>query len=96
VQRHRLYSGTEPRVCEGSGKPAVPFDPGKCGGCLEYQLMTPGLYEACASVGIEHGKDAGVMLHEVLAAYHRNGHRDLSGTRHAASPLDSGPGDRAP
>lgn len=78
MQRHHLYSGTGKHECEGSGKPAIPYDPEACGGCLEFRFMTPGLAEACASVGIEHGKDGGTMLYDVLAAYHRNGHRELA------------------
>jgi hypothetical protein len=38
--------------------------------------MTPGLGEACASVGIEHGRDGAGMLFDVLAAYHGNGHEE--------------------
>jgi hypothetical protein len=38
--------------------------------------MTPGLVEACWSVGIERGKDGDVLLREVLEAYHRNGHSE--------------------
>jgi len=77
MQRHRLYSGTEVRVCEGSGGPAVPYDPDRCGGCLEYRF-TPGLTEACYSVGIEHGKDGATLLREVLKAYHGRGHREMA------------------
>jgi hypothetical protein len=76
MQRHRLYSGGGVRVCEGGGRPAVPYDPDTCGECLEYRFMTPGLGEACASVGIEHGRDGAAMLFDVLAAYHGNGHEE--------------------
>jgi hypothetical protein len=64
--------------CKGSGGPPVPFDPDKCGGCLEFRFMTPGLGEACASVGIERGRDGGAVLYDLLAAYHRNGHKELA------------------
>lgn len=76
MQYHRLCSGTGARACEGSGKPAVPYDPDTCGACLEFRFTTPGLGDACASVGIEHGRDGGAMLYDVLAAYHRNGHKE--------------------
>ena len=64
--------------CRGTGGAPVPWHPDHCGDCLEYRYMTPGLGEACASVGIEHGRDGGVVLYNVLAAYHRNGHKELS------------------
>lgn len=78
MQRHHVYSGTTKYLCEGSGGVPVPFDPETCGGCLEYRFMTPGLTEACYSVGIENGKDGAVLLHEVLEAYHRSGHREAA------------------
>jgi hypothetical protein len=62
--------------CTGSGGPPVPYDPDACGPCLEYRFMTPGLAEACYSVGIEVGKDGGALLREVLEAYHQRGHRE--------------------
>jgi hypothetical protein len=76
MQRHHLYSGTEKRECEGSGTPAIPWDPDKCGDCLMYRFNTPYLAEACASVGIERGRDGGAILFDLLKAYHRNGHRE--------------------
>lgn len=86
MQQHRLYCGTQAHACEGSGKPAVPYDPDRCAPCMEYQFMTPGLAEACASVGIEHGRDSGAMLFDVLAAYHRNGHKEPAPTTVHPSP----------
>lgn len=77
VQEHHLYSGHD-RVaepCAGSGKPPRPFDPDECGDCFEHRLTTPGLAEACASVGIEHGKSAGAMLRDYLVQYHERGHQ---------------------
>lgn len=62
--------------CRGTGRPPVPWSPDHCGDCLAYRYMTPGLGEACASVGIEQGRDGGAVLYNVLAAYHRNGHRE--------------------
>lgn len=75
LQRHHIYSGTGKRLCEGSGGEPVPHDPDACGGCLEYRFMMPGLMEACYSVAIESGKDGAALMREVLAAYHRRGHR---------------------
>jgi hypothetical protein len=71
LQRHR--SGRY--LCPGSGGQPVPYDPDTCGPCIEYRFATPGLTEACYSVGIETGRDGAVLMREVLAAYHRRGHR---------------------
>lgn len=76
--RHVIYSGGEARVCEGSGGPPVPYDPNLCAECAAYRYMTPGLVEACWSVGIERGRDGGALLWEVLEAYHGNGHREAA------------------
>lgn len=79
VQRHHGYSGRNPLPdCEGTGQAPLPWNPDQCGDCTEYRYMTPGLAEACASVGIEHGKDAGTMMFSVLSAYHHNGHRETA------------------
>lgn len=37
--------------------------------CHDY-MQTPGLLEACASVGIEHGKSTDQLLRETVDAYH--------------------------
>lgn len=71
-----MYCGADGRRCEGSGADPLPFDPETCGECLEYQWETPGLWEACCSVGIERGKPGTVLLYEVLEAYHQAGHRE--------------------
>jgi hypothetical protein len=47
-----------------------------CADCLLFICNTPMLVEACASVGIEHGKNTGEMAREVIASYHFGGHRD--------------------
>jgi hypothetical protein len=64
--------------CSGSGEPPRPFDPQECGDCQMYRFSQPGLVEACASVGIEHGKSAGQMLRDYLTAYHENGHEEVA------------------
>lgn len=46
-----------------------------CAKCLEY-MNRPGMVEACASVGIEHGKSTGQMLFEVTNHFHANGHME--------------------
>jgi hypothetical protein len=77
VQAHYLWSGTERQpACEGSGKAPRPFDPNECGDCMMHVFRTPGLTEACASVGIEYGKSTGQMMHDYLAGYHDRGHRE--------------------
>jgi hypothetical protein len=50
----------------------------ECAPCLQ-ESMTPFLAEACASVGIEHGKTTEEMLVAYLAQFHENGH--LGGNR---------------
>jgi hypothetical protein len=45
-----------------------------CLECLEY-MAQPFLREACASVGIEHGKSTDQMLKETVEHYHLGGHR---------------------
>jgi hypothetical protein len=74
---HHLYCGSDrsPDPCEGSGKPPKPFDPNECGDCMEHRFATPGLAEACASVGIEHGKTTDQMLYEYLSGYHHRSHK---------------------
>lgn len=64
-------------ACDGTGKAPEPFSPDNCPECVQYRLGTPGLLEACASVGIEAGKPALVLLRELLTAYHDGGHREL-------------------
>jgi hypothetical protein len=76
MQEHHLYSGHD-RVeepCAGSGRPPLPFDPNQCGDCLTH-AMNPLLAEACASVGIEHGKATEAMLWDYLVQYHERGHQ---------------------
>ncbi len=46
-----------------------------CPECLEY-LTQPGMVEAAASVGIERGKSTGLMLREVVEAFHARGHQE--------------------
>jgi hypothetical protein len=43
---------------------------------MMHVFRTPGLTEACASVGIEYGKSTGQMMHDYLAGYHDRGHRE--------------------
>lgn len=43
-----------------------------CATCMD--AMTPALVEACASVGIEHGKSTGQMMVEYLNTYHARRH----------------------
>lgn len=47
-----------------------------CEECFDY-IHTPGLLEACASVGIEHGKSTGLMLREFIDAYHARRHQPV-------------------
>lgn len=58
-----------------TNKPLTVRDIVDCPACRAFLFETPGLTEACASVGIEHGKSTQRMLLEYLAAYHRRGHR---------------------
>ena len=75
LQRHHLYSGSEKQPeCAGSRKPPQPFSPDECGACLEYRFTTPGLMEACFSVGIENGRDGNALMFDILAAFHESGH----------------------
>lgn len=48
-----------------------------CPECFE-KMTSPGLIEACASVGIEHGKSTGLMMREFIDRYHANRHKDSS------------------
>lgn len=45
-----------------------------CDKCMEY-FMQPGFIEACASVGIEHGKSTGQMAFDTTNHYHATGHK---------------------
>lgn len=45
-----------------------------CDRCFDY-MRTPFLVEACASVGIEHGKSTDQMMRETIEAFHASGHR---------------------
>lgn len=47
-----------------------------CPDCLQHYYATPLLAEACASVGIEHGKSSAEMLSQYLAAFHERGHKE--------------------
>lgn len=51
------------------GKLGIPT----CVECFE-KMTEPGLIEACASVGIEHGKSTGQMVYEYINSYHAGGH----------------------
>lgn len=76
VQAHHGYHGQDPAPpCEGGGKPPRPFDPNECGDCMAHLHSTPGLYEACASVAIEHGRrSAEGLMWDYLVNYHERGH----------------------
>jgi hypothetical protein len=50
--------------------------PSTCARCLDHYFDTPFLAEACASVGIEHGRTTGDMLTRYLAQYHQRGHKE--------------------
>jgi len=76
IQAHTLYSGRDPHPCDGAGQLPAPFNYHDCGECLEHRFRTPGLAEAFASVGIEHGESAGQTAVSYFAAYHDRGHRD--------------------
>jgi hypothetical protein len=54
---------------EQEGRLGIPA----CDLCAE-ALLEPGLVESCASVGIEHGKSAGLMLREYINQFHAGGH----------------------
>jgi hypothetical protein len=69
---HKLSAAVESH-CPGSGKLPLPFDPNKCGACMEHRFETPGLAEAASSVGIEHGRN---LMWDFLETYHKNGHKD--------------------
>lgn len=43
----------------------------KCDKCLAHFFESPGMVEACASVGIEHGKSSGQMLQEFYEVHHK-------------------------
>lgn len=47
--------------------------------CLEcfQEMQTPFLAEACASVGIEHGKSTGLMMRKLIDEFHASGHAKL-------------------
>lgn len=45
-----------------------------CMECFD-EMNTPGLIEACASVGIEHGKSTGLMMREYIDSFHARRHR---------------------
>lgn len=47
--------------------------------CVECfrKMATPGLAEACASVGIEHGKSTGLMMRDYINTFHANRHTEL-------------------
>ena len=62
-------------ACPGTGHPPKRYNPNDCGACMEYAIGTPGLAEAAASVGIEHGRTPGETLRIHLAAFHRAGHQ---------------------
>jgi hypothetical protein len=47
-----------------------------CPDCLTWWSSQPNLTAACASVGIEHGKDTVQMIREYLAGYHQRHHHD--------------------
>ena len=47
-----------------------------CDDCQEHAFSQPMLSEACASVGIEHGKSTYEMFKTYIAAYHFRGHHD--------------------
>lgn len=48
-----------------------------CPECFDY-LAQPGMIEAAASVGIEHGKSTGLMLREVTDDFHARGHQEAA------------------
>ena len=79
LQPHHLYSGSERRPeCEGSGKEPRPWDPHECTDCMVYLGAHPFLVEACASVGIERGRDTGSMLWDYLSDFHERGHQEAA------------------
>lgn len=47
----------------------------RCGKCLQHFFEHPTMIEACASVGIEHGKSTGQMLKEWYAIFHKRKHQ---------------------
>jgi hypothetical protein len=47
-----------------------------CPDCWD-EMAKPGLVEACASAGIEHGKSTGLMMKEYIDSYHARGHKEL-------------------
>lgn len=79
IQGHHGFHGHDPAPeCEGSRKPPRSFDPNECGECMAHRLSTPGLAEACASVGIEHGRSTDAMLWDYLALFHERGHKEAA------------------
>lgn len=46
-----------------------------CAACTAHMFDQPMLVEACASVGIEHGKSTAETFREYIGAYHFGGHR---------------------
>lgn len=46
-----------------------------CEKCAAHMADMPHLVEACASVGIEHGKSTGEMFKQYIGGYHFGGHQ---------------------
>lgn len=79
LQAHHLYCGSERQPeCAGSGKPPRPFDPNECADCMMHIGRQPFLVEACASVGIEHGKSTEAMLWDYLVNFHERKHQEAA------------------
>lgn len=57
-------------------QPIAADDPSECPDCMTYLGQHPMLIEACASVGIEHGRSTQAMLRSYMLAFHRRGHQE--------------------
>lgn len=51
-----------------------------CFQCQEHFFERPEIMQACASVGIEHGKDTGELFRTYMATYHLGRHREYEST----------------
>jgi hypothetical protein len=60
--------------CGGTDLDPVPYDPNKCGECMELYYGTPGIREAIWSVAIESPKSGDQLAWEFLEIFHETGH----------------------
>jgi hypothetical protein len=78
----QAHKGLEPYMgprtqCPGTGQLPVPYDPNKCGDCMQFYYGTPMLMEAIWSVSIESAKSGEQLAWEFLESFHENGHKEM-------------------